>query len=153
MDLTGSVAVAAAERTASCLLPDRKMPDQVEVEPGCEQATREPAAGRCRATSCLEAAAGLRSQKTAKFASFLFLVRWVQPSIKVFRTEFAWEEECCHALSAPRDLPLYLTQASRSYPRLPVTVRQTNSPTGASFDKITRASTSGASLSLRATCG
>ena len=43
--------------------------------------------------------------------------------------------------------------ASRSYPRLPVTVRRMNSPTGAGSDKTTRASTSGASPSLRAIWG
>ena len=44
-------------------------------------------------------------------------------------------------------------QARRSYPRLPLTVRRMNSPTGAGVAKTTRASTSGASPSLLAMCG
>ena len=40
-----------------------------------------------------------------------------------------------------------------TYPRLPVIFRWMKSPTGAGLDKTTRGSTSGASASVRATCG
>lgn len=43
--------------------------------------------------------------------------------------------------------------ATRSYPRVPMIRRWTNSPTGASAERITCVSTSGASASVRATSG
>ena len=98
----------------------------------------------------------IQTQAGGRCERSLLLVRFSQPSSEIGVTKFAQETGCCHLLSDSQSSTLLFAarlQARRSYPRLPVILRQTNSPTGAAFDKTTRASTSGASPSLRAICG
>src|SRR6266699_2049529 len=87
------------------------------------------------------------------FGSFGSAIGWVNRSRNIARKSLR-----CHSLSSFPSIMTSLrnqpgVQARRSYPRLAVIRRQMNSPTGAALDKMTRVSISGASASLRATCG
>jgi hypothetical protein len=128
----------------------------------CEAAACLPAgegqagSARSRAILYLGREVSIQTQAAGQCERSFLLVRLSQPSSEISGTEFARETGCCHLLSDSQSKTLLFTvrpQARRSYPRLPVILRQTNSPTGAALDKTTRASTSGASPSLRAICG
>jgi hypothetical protein len=112
---------------------------------------------RSRAILYLGREVSIRTQAAGQCELPLLLVRLSRPSSEISVTKFAEETGCCHLLSDSQSKnSAFFTaksQARRSYPRLPMILRQTNSPTDAPLDKTTRASTSGASPSLRPICG
>jgi hypothetical protein len=154
------VAVAGRPRRRSEL--ERQVLQQATALLECEKAACLTAGegqaefARSRAILCLGREISIPTAAAGQCEWSRLLVRLGRPLSEISVNKFAEKNGCCHFLSDFQSKTRFSCptgEAKRSYPRLPVILRQTNSPTDAALDKTTRASTSGASPSLRAICG